>query len=69
MNVRVMGLKEETVQRIGFKSLAIFRPGDRRLNIRLSSSSLRACCALRVRPAQRSLTIASIANPFAGSNV
>src|ERR1700730_7431932 len=25
--VRVMGLKEETVQGIGFKSLAIFRPG------------------------------------------
>jgi hypothetical protein len=25
--VRVMGLKEETVQRIGFKRLAIFRPG------------------------------------------
>ena len=25
--MRVMGLKEETVQGIGFKSLAIFRPG------------------------------------------
>lgn len=25
--VRVMGLKEEAVQRVGFKSLAIFRPG------------------------------------------
>jgi len=25
--VRIMGLKEETVQRVGFKSLAIFRPG------------------------------------------